>query len=83
LIGNPYPSAIDADKFINTNKDKIDGTLILGHKMDISAKIQDLMHLIFFRRLCCLQSGGTVPLGSDSGRTITPKGYIASGQGFL
>jgi hypothetical protein len=44
LIGNPYPSAIDADKFINTNKDKIDGTLYFGHKMDISAKNQDLMH---------------------------------------
>jgi hypothetical protein len=89
LIGNPYPSAIDADKFINTNKDKIDGTLYFWtHKMDISAKNPgpDALNFSSDDYAVYNLSGGTGTSGSTVDgveQSNKPKGYIASGQGFF
>jgi hypothetical protein len=30
-MGNPYPSALDADKFLDANASLIEGTIYFGH----------------------------------------------------
>lgn len=84
LIGNPYPSALDADAFINANitsgtgTKTISGTLYFwthNHSLtgnDYSATDYATYNL----------SGG-VSIGSGTGNTTTPAKYIASGQGFF
>ncbi|OAB28600.1 hypothetical protein SAMN05444395_101278 [Flavobacterium fryxellicola] len=85
LIGNPYPSAIDADAFINANllgtgtiNQTITGTLyfwthnhtLLGN--DYLASDYATYNLF-----------GGVGVGSGTGNLTDPSQYIASGQGFF
>ena len=85
LIGNPYPSAIDADAFINANlvgtgtiNQTITGTLyfwthnhtLLGN--DYLASDYATYNLF-----------GAVGVDSGTGNITDPTQYIASGQGFF
>ncbi|RAR72566.1 putative Ig domain-containing protein [Flavobacterium aciduliphilum] len=82
LIGNPYPSAIYADAFINANSN-ISGTLYFWtHTMAISTSYPgpDLYNFTADDYAVYNLTGGT-RAGLNGG--ATPTGYIASGQGFF
>jgi len=81
FIGNPYPSAISADRFINTNTAVLEGTLYFWtHKTAVAANAgpnaYDFNNADFATYTL---SGG---VASANGGTI-PTGNIASCQGFM
>ncbi|TRX06394.1 T9SS sorting signal type C domain-containing protein [Flavobacterium gawalongense] len=92
LVGNPYPSAISADVFINANiistgtiNKTIEGTLYFWtHKGDISVSNPgpDTSNYSQDDYAVYTLAGGVGTLGSVSGGA-KPSGYIASGQGFF
>lgn len=85
LIGNPYPSAIDANAFINANlvgtgtiNQTISGTLYFWtHNHSISGSEYLSSDYATYNL-----SGGTA-VASGRGNTVAPLNYIASGQGFF
>lgn len=90
LVGNPYPSAIRANDFINANLPNITGTLYFWtHKNDISIAnpgpgLYNFSEddYAYYNLTGGTATTGTVGTGSNSG-SIAPNGFIASGQGFL
>ncbi len=80
LIGNPYPSALDADSFLATNLE-IDGTVyIWSHATDYSFSAPDP----FYENYSANYSQADYIAYNSSGST--PAGYngkIAAGQGFF
>jgi autotransporter-associated beta strand protein len=92
LVGNPYPSAISADAFINANingtgtiNKTIDGTLYFWtHKKNLSSTNlgPDAYNYSQDDYVMYNLSGG-IGTGGFSTDTDTPKGHIASGQGFF
>ena len=86
LSGNPYPSAIDADKFITENSTVTNGTLYFWEHFGTnnSHNLADYQGGYATRNLV----GGTPPVspagisGLDSGAK-TPGRYIPVGQGFF
>ncbi|OXA74885.1 T9SS sorting signal type C domain-containing protein, partial [Flavobacterium frigidimaris] len=86
LIGNPYPSALYADEFINNNAN-LTGTLyfwthnvpvVLGGAYQYGSDDYAVYNL----------SGGTAPAGSGTipgsgNNNNPPSGYIGAGQGFF
>jgi hypothetical protein len=71
LLGNPYPSAIDADEFIDANDSRISGAIYLwSHRTDISGGEFDEDDYVTYN-----EGGPSSPVGFD--------GFIASGQGFM
>lgn len=83
LIGNPYPSAIDADKFLlySTNQSSISGTLwFWTHQTPNNGSTTGEQYVNSdYASYNLTGSIGTPALGS----TIVPDQYIASGQGFM
>jgi hypothetical protein len=90
LVGNPYPSAIWANDFINANLPNITGTLSFWtHKDDISVSnpgpgLYNFSNndYAYYNLTGGTASGITTGSASNSGST-PPTGYIASGQGFM
>ncbi|WP_310377451.1 T9SS sorting signal type C domain-containing protein [Flavobacterium sp.] len=91
LVGNPYPSAISANEFINTNFPNISGTLYFWtHKDDLGGGANlgpDAQNYAQDDYAIYNLSGGvatvaTSGIASVSNSTV-PLGYIASGQGFF
>ncbi|QCX38294.1 choice-of-anchor D domain-containing protein [Aureibaculum algae] len=87
LIGNPYPSAIDADAFIleSNNFTALNGTIwFWSHKTPNNLNVTGEQYTNDDYAVYNLT--GTVGPGvgspSDSGAPA-PEGYIASGQGFV
>lgn len=84
LVGNPYPSAISADAFINANiistgtiNKTIEGTLYFWtHAGDISTSTGNYSQDDYAMYNL---SGGTTAVSGG----VEPSGYIASGQGFF
>jgi hypothetical protein len=97
LVGNPYPSAISADAFINANLstngtayNTLEGTLYFWtHKKDLSANNlgPDALNYSQDDYAVYTLAGGTGTSGTVAGAiedtTNRPNGYIASGQGFF
>lgn len=95
LIGNPYPSAVDADLFLLANSDKIDGTLKYwthnstpsGHYPGSEAfnyTSNDYASYNFTGSVG--YSAGTVSDPNDPGyiaNTTEPGKFIAAGQSFM
>ena len=82
LIGNPYPSAIWADKFITDNGVKTSGTLYFWtHVADVSVSNPgpSVSNFVTADYAYYNLSGGTA---SGTGSTI-PTGKVAAGQGFF
>lgn len=81
LIGNPYPSAIDADVFITANTGIIDGTLYFWtHNTPITNNVYTSDDYAVYNL-----SGGvgtSASIASGVNNTI-PDGKIASGQSFF
>lgn len=91
LVGNPYPSAISANDFINANLPNISGTLYFWtHKADLGGGLNlgpDTSNFsqddyAMYNLTGGTATGATVGTGSVSGSSV-PTGYIASGQGFF
>jgi hypothetical protein len=93
LVGNPYPSALNADEFIRANTlpiastNRISGTLYFWtHKGDIQIFTTNPGPDIFnfnsndYASYTLLGGIGTLSSGSGSPK---PNGFIASGQGFM
>ena len=86
LCGNPYPSAIDADQFINDNLTSIKGTLYIWQHYSSNTSHNTLLYQGGYATYT--KTGGTAPvapagvsgLGSSS---KTPNRFIPVGQGFF
>ncbi|MFV5697158.1 T9SS sorting signal type C domain-containing protein [Flavobacterium sp. ZT3R17] len=84
LVGNPYPSALDADDFIDANittgtgTQTISGTLYFwSHNHRIVANNYDDTDFATYTK------AGGVGVFSGTGNILAPTRYIASGQGFF
>lgn len=78
LLANPYPSAIDADKFLTENSSLLDGVIYLWKAQtpnDGAAQLYAVADYIAYTK-----AGTTADLGTGSDNAFT--GKIASGQGF-
>jgi hypothetical protein len=75
LVGNPYPSAINANSFISANSDDIFGTIYFW--------IDDLSAGTGYSRTDYAYWNGTGGLGTSPGSQGAPSGNIASCQGFM
>ncbi|KIC02408.1 calcium-binding protein [Flavobacterium sp. JRM] len=81
LIGNPYPSAIDADVFISKNRENVDGTLYFWtHNTPLINNDYNSDDYAVYNLL-----GGvaTRPALSSGINETEPNGIIASGQAFF
>lgn len=78
LLANPYPSAIDADKFLTENSSLLDGVIYLWKSQttnDGAAQLYTNADYIAYTK-----AGTTADLGTGTDNTFS--GKIASGQGF-
>jgi hypothetical protein len=88
LVGNPYPSAIDADAFIDANitgsgtiNKTITGTLYFWtHNHTLSGNDYLATDYATYTKFGGTGTGSAV---SGTGNSSTPIKYIASGQGFF
>ena len=81
LIGNPYPSAINADLFIIRNKEIMDGTIYLWtHNTAITKNVYTSDDYAVYNLLGGV--GTSAATNSGVNNTI-PDGKIASGQSFF
>ncbi|MBP2283804.1 hypothetical protein H4V97_002122 [Flavobacterium sp. CG_23.5] len=99
LVGNPYPCAIDANKFINANSANIDGTLYFWtHKANLGGGANlgpDAYNYSQSDYAIYNLTGGTATVSTMAAKTISttgssdssvnsvPLGYILSCQGFF
>nr|WP_294922355.1 T9SS sorting signal type C domain-containing protein [uncultured Flavobacterium sp.] len=83
LIGNPYPSAVDADAFLDANSNVLGGTIYFW-KNNTSPKF---LKYLLDDYACYNALGGVAAAaaGEASGGTnsIKPTGKIAAGQSFI
>lgn len=75
LLGNPYPSAIDAEVFVRLNNSVLEGTLYFWTHNSVDTGQNTTNDYVFWNL-----SGGNV---GSCGDCVTPDGKIASGQGFF
>lgn len=78
LLANPYPSAIDAEKFLTENSSLLDGVIYLWKSQttnDGAAQAYSVADYIAYTK-----AGTTANSGTGTDNTFT--GKIASGQGF-
>jgi hypothetical protein len=91
LLGNPYPSALDADSFLNANQNVLDGTLYFWtHNTPIAVNTPNPGSGAFAYSgddyASYNQTGGTAAAPSSNSGGINsniPSGKIAAGQGFF
>jgi hypothetical protein len=91
LIGNPYPSGLDAKKFLDlpANANVVDGTIyIWTHNTQPSAAAPDPFYGDYVLNYTSEdyasfnKTGGTATASASTGGTA-PTGFIASGQAFF
>ena len=89
LIGNPYPSGLDAKKFLDFNPNVVDGTIyIWTHNTQPSAAALDQFYGDYILNYTSEDyatfnnTGGTATASATTGGT-KPSGFIASGQAFF
>ena len=89
LIGNPYPSGLDAKKFLDFNPNVVDGTIyIWTHNTQPSAAAPDQFYGDYVLNYTSEdyasfnKTGGTATASATTGGT-EPSGFIASGQAFF
>lgn len=89
LVGNPYPSAIDAHKFIEDNEGIIDGTLYFWHQWAGSshnlAEYEGGYAII--NKMAKIRAYQFVGLSGENNGSqdglLTPTQYISVGQSFM
>ena len=93
LLGNPYPSALDADKFLDDNQNVLDGTLYFwthNTGLDLAGDISNpgagwaftysLDDYASYNRTGGVGTAAAVIPGANKSK---PTGKIAAGQGFF
>ncbi len=89
LIGNPYPSAIDADKFLDANSGVIDGTLYFWtHNTPIANGQYNVNDYASYNKTGGINTAPDVTAAALSGsyggfNNHIPSGKIAAGQAFF
>ncbi|WP_296682547.1 LamG-like jellyroll fold domain-containing protein [Flavobacterium sp.] len=88
LIGNPYPSPIDATTFVTTNTAVIEGTLyFLSHNIKSDGTSYESTSMQYATWNSTGSVGAPAALGSSTitgmNNTSTPNGIIQVGQGFI
>lgn len=90
LIGNPYPSALDADSFITANAGIIDGTIYFWtHNTDIGIGVSNPGSGLYayssddYAAYNLTGGVATRPATSVGSNSNAPSGKIASGQAFF
>jgi hypothetical protein len=79
LLGNPYPSAIDADLFYAANSGLIQGSFYFWtHNTPIDPLQYDGDDYAIWN-----STGGVGTAGGGTGNSTPPNGNIAAGQGFF
>jgi hypothetical protein len=80
LLGNPYPSAIDADLLYAANSTVLQGNFFFWtHNTPIAANVYNANDYATYNA-----TGGTGTAATTSGVNLTvPNGNIAAGQGFF
>ncbi|WP_290839089.1 GEVED domain-containing protein [Flavobacterium sp.] len=80
LLGNPYPSALDANLFLsNPANTELGGTLYFWtHNAPISSQVYSNSNYASYNLL-----GGTAAVASGSANTNAPTKNIAAGNGFF
>lgn len=81
FLGNPYPSALDANDFLNGNTN-VTGTLYFWtHNTPINPVT--LQYALTGDYASYNLSGGVAATNSGAGNSSQPTKYVASGQGFF
>lgn len=90
LLGNPYPSALDADSFLTANSGVLEGTIYFWtHNTNIGIGVSNPGSGIYayssddYAAYNLTGGVGTQPATSSGPNTNTPSGKIASGQAFF
>jgi hypothetical protein len=93
LLGNPYPSPLDADKFLDDNQNVLDGTLYFwthNTALDLIGNISNpgpgwayTYSLDDYASYNRTGGVGTAAAVSPGANTSIPTGKIAAGQGFF
>lgn len=85
LIGNPYPSAIDADKFLTLNSNVIDGTLYFWtHNTPIINGQYNVDDYASYNKTGGINTYPNVTAASSNpGNNNIPNGKIAAAQAFF
>ncbi|RYY46318.1 MAG: choice-of-anchor D domain-containing protein [Chitinophagaceae bacterium] len=81
LIGNPYPSALDIEKFLFENRNLLEGTIYLWTHNSPLSQYQYTAH--DYATYNFTGPVSTKPSGSSGSNTNTPTQYVASGQSFF
>jgi hypothetical protein len=84
LVGNPYPSPIDANKFVDANNTLIDGTLYFythNIKSNGTAYESAAMQYATWNKTGSVTAPSGI--GSSTQNNSTPNGTIQVGQGFI
>ena len=81
LLGNPYPSAIDADVFLAVNSEVLDGTIYFWtHNTPFTNNVYASNDYAVYNLLGGVGTNSALNSGVNS---TVPNGKIASGQGFF
>ncbi len=93
LLGNPYPSALDADAFLTQNSDILDGTLLFwthNTAIQLASNIEAgkagtgvYAYTSDDYAYYNLTGGVATSTVAESGGVMIPTGKIASGQSFV
>jgi len=83
LVGNPYPSAIDADEFINQNNTSISGTVWFWTHNTVNNQNTSGEQYSANDYASYNLTGGVGTGTNAASGGVTPNKYIASGQGFM
>lgn len=82
LFGNPYPSAIDVDELLETNKDVLGTLYFWTHVTPPQKPAGDNTYRYASNDYILYNGSGTTNI--ENGPAVKPfDGYIAAGQGFL
>jgi hypothetical protein len=80
LLANPYPSAIDADKFLTQNSHVVDGVIYLWRAS--TTNTTGTSQYAIGDYIAYTKAGSTAYGGMPNASTVNFDGKIASGQGF-
>ncbi|MGV1013152.1 MAG: T9SS type A sorting domain-containing protein [Flavobacterium sp.] len=80
LLANPYPSAIDADKFLTENSSLVDGVIYLWKAQTVNDGAAQAYTVADY--IAYTKAGTTADLSAGTGGVGDFTGKIASGQGF-
>jgi hypothetical protein len=81
LLGNPYPSALDADAFLRQNKAVLDGTIYFWtHNTPMSNNAYNSNDYASYNGVGGTATSASISTGYNAS---VPSGKIAAGQGFF